>query len=105
MKPKPSMRHHFKHILALFFLFAVVSCSPPIDLTTSWTNKQATIKKSPKIMVLAFSQDLANRQAVEGYLANEIKLAGFQAVGSLEVMNPSIQKYDSVALVNLLRQN
>ena len=99
------MTHLSKYMLAAFFSFLVVSCSPPIDLTTSWTNKQATIKKSPKIMVLAFGQDLANRQAVESYIVAEIKLAGHQAIGALEVMNPSIQKYDSLTLVNLLREN
>jgi len=99
------MNLNSRFLLAAFFSFCIVSCSPPIDLTTSWTNKQAAIKKSPKIMVMALGKDLANRQAVESYIVAEIRKAGHSAVGALEVMNPTIQRYDSLTLVNLLRQN
>ena len=98
-----------KNALRLLCLVPVVlgmaACSPPVDLTTSWTNKTATPKSSPKIMVMALGKNLSNRQAAENNIVNELKAAGHQAVAALDVLNPSIEKYDSLSLVNILRQN
>jgi hypothetical protein len=99
------MKHTKKFSLLAFFVFLIISCSPPIDLTTSWTNRQATVKKSPKIMIMAFGKNLANRQATENEIVSELKTLGYNAVAALDIMNPTIQHYDSLTLVNLLREN
>ena len=96
---------HAPVLLLAAFTFFLAACSPPIDLTTSWTNKQAVVKKSPKIMVMALGKSLANRQSVENDIVAQLRQGGHNAVPALDVLNPTIQKYDSVTFVNLLRNN
>ena len=95
--------------LKTFFFLAccmcLFACSPPIDLTSSWSNKNAVVKKNPKIMVMVLGKNLANRQAVETRIVDEFKKAGHNAVASLEVLNPTVEHYDSLTLVNLLKNN
>ena len=98
------MRQTF-HLCATAFILLLAACSPPIDLTTSWANKKAAVKKSPKIMVMALGKSLANRQSVENEIVNQMKAAGHNAIAALDVLNPTVQKYDSVTFVNLLRDN
>jgi len=99
------MKNHARLLSLVVLSLSLATCSPPVDLTSSWTNKNVTPKSSPKIMVLALGKNLSNRQAAENHIVNELKLAGYQGVAALDVLNPSIEKYDSLSLVNILRQN
>jgi hypothetical protein len=94
-------------LLSLFFTISLLftSCAPQIELTSSWTNKQANIKSSPTIMVMVMGQDLANRQIVESYIVVELKNRGHKAIAALDVFKPEVQKYDSATMVQMLRQN
>lgn len=86
-------------------LLAFASCGPQVELTSSWANKQAQVKKSPKIMVMVLGPNLQNRQYVEGYIVAELAKKGHTAIAALDVFKPEVQKYDSLTMVNLLRQN
>ena len=86
-------------------LMAFTSCAPQVELTSSWTNKQAAVKSSPKIMVMVLGSNLSNRQWIEKDIVTELTKLGHQAVGSLDVFSPDIQKYDSTTMVTMLRNN
>lgn len=93
---------------AAFAILAAVllnSCSPPIALTSSWTNKTAKPKPSPLVMVMVIGKDLAARQALESYMVTDLKKLGHNAIASLDVFKPDVQKVDSASMVNMLRQN
>src|SRR6187399_2615876 len=66
-------------------LMAFTSCAPQIELTSSWTNKQAEVKSSPKIMVMVLGSNLSNRQWVEKDVITELTKLGHTAVASLDV--------------------
>lgn len=93
-----------KIYLFLLLPFLLFSCAPQVELTTSWSNKTATVKKSPRVMVMAIGKNLANRQATENYLVGELQKAGHVAIGSLEIFKPEVQKYDSITMVNKLKE-
>lgn len=86
-------------------LLVFTSCAPQIELSSSWTNKKASVKNSPLVMVMVFGQNLANRQAVENFMVAELHKNGHKAVAALDVFKPDVQKYDSASMVNLLREN
>ncbi|HMT28147.1 MAG TPA: hypothetical protein PKD91_02590 [Bacteroidia bacterium] len=94
-------------IIAIFIgmLIVVASCSTQIQLTSSWTNKNAKVKSSPKIMVMVYGKDLANRQLVENYVVAELQKKGQTAIAALDVFKPEAQNYDSATMVSMLRQN
>jgi len=96
-------------IKQLIFLSAIAvlitSCAEPIVLTSSWSNKQAKIKSSPKIMVMVMGKDLNNRMVVENDIVTLLKAGGHNAIAALDVFKPDVQKYDSATMVSLLRQN
>lgn len=96
-----------KQVQTLLFLvtISIVSCAPPVELTSSWSNKTAQVKKSPKIMVMALGNNLSNRTVAESYIVAELNKGGNNAIASLDVFKPDIQKYDSASMVNLLRKN
>lgn len=98
------MELRLKFYLISFLLFLICSCSPPIELSTSWSNKTATVKKSPSVLAMALGNDLGARQAAESYLVYHLKKSGFNAIASLDIFKPDIRKYDSLTFVNLLRQ-
>jgi hypothetical protein len=85
--------------------FTFTACSPQIELSSSWTNKQAKVKSSPKIMVMVIGKDLTNRQVVENFMVSELQKGGDKAIASLDIFKPDVQKYDSVTMVNMLRAN
>ncbi len=104
------MKNYFLlKIRQLVFLFIVAifisSCAEPIVLTSSWSNKTATVKSSPKIMVMVLGKDLNNRMVVENDIVALMKAGGHNAIAALDVFKPDVQKYDSATMVNLLRQN
>ena len=88
--------------ITALFLF---SCITQIELTSSWTNKTAKVKKSPLVMVMVMGKSADNRKTIEHDMVTRLKRKGINAVGSLDLFQPEIQKYDSAGLVSLLRQN
>jgi len=56
-------------------------------------------------MVMVIGKNVNNRKAIENDMVDRLKKRGNNAIGSLEVFQPEIQKYDSVAMVDLLRKN
>ena len=96
---KTSFKQHLPVTALLsIILMAFTSCAPQIELTSSWTNKQATVKSSPKIMVMVWGSNLSNRQWVEKDVVEELTKLGHQAIGSLDVFKPDVQKYDSATM-------
>ncbi len=92
-------------VSSIALAFILPACAPQIELTSSWTNKKATIKSKPTIMVLVMAKTTESRQAVENNMVNEFKKKGHKAISSLDILKPNVQKYDSATMVNLLRQN
>ena len=88
--------------LAAIFLF---SCVTQIQLTSSWTSKTAKVKQSPLVMVMVMGKSVERRQSIENDMVKKLKRKGIKAIGSLDIFQPEVQKYDSVQLVNVLRQN
>jgi len=86
-------------------LMAFTSCAPQIELTSSWLNKQAEVKTSPKILVMVLGSNLTNRQVIEAHIVAQLAKLGHNAVAALDIFQPDIQKYDSVNMVTTLRQN
>lgn len=95
-----------KKIKAILFFISIiiVSCAPSVELVSSWSNKTAQIKKSPKIMVMALGSNLSNRSVAEAYIVAELNKNGNNSIASLDIFKPEIQKYDSATMVSLLRQ-
>ncbi len=95
-------------LLAVISISSVVlslsSCAPQIELTSSWTNKQAKVKPAPLVMAMVLAKDLNNRQVIEAYMVSEFKKGGDQALAALDLLKPS-EKYDSASLVKILRDN
>jgi hypothetical protein len=92
-------------LAALTILFIYSCAVSQIELTSSWTNRNTTVKKSPLVMVMVMGKSVDNRKTVESDMVARLKKKGIKAVGSLEVFQPEVQKYDSAAMVSLLRQN
>jgi hypothetical protein len=92
--------------LAVLTILLLYSCAASqIELTSSWANKNTTVKKSPLVMVMVMGKSVENRKTVESNMVDILKRKGIKAIGSLEVFQPDVQKYDSAAMVSLLRQN
>ena len=92
-------------ILLSVVLLAISSCAPQVELTSSWTNKQAKAKASPKIVVMVLGSSLTNRQLVEQHIVAKLAELGHNAVSALEIFPPDIQKYDSTNMGAILRKN
>jgi hypothetical protein len=90
--------------LTAFVLLLMAACAPPIELSTSWSNKTATVKNSPNVMVMVLGKDLATRQSIESYIVSYLQKQGYNSIMSLDIFKPDIKKYDSLTFVNLLRQ-
>jgi hypothetical protein len=105
------MRNKIYHRLQLFTQVTIAaiflySCAvSQIELTKSWTNKTTTVKQSPLVMVMVLGKSPENRKSIEKDMIGRLKKKGIKAVGSLDVFQPEVQKYDSAQLVSLLRQN
>jgi len=102
---KKVLKFSFSHVSMLVLIIAFTACSPQIELTSSWSNKKAQVKSSPNIMVMVMGSNLQNRQYVEGYMSNELIKNGYKAISSLDVFQPTVQKYDSATMVSMLREN
>ena len=92
-------------ILLSVVLLAITGCAPQVELTSSWTNKQAQAKPSPKIVVMVMGSSLTNRQLVEQHIVAKLAELNHNAVSALEIFPPDIQKYDSTNMVTILRKN
>ena len=95
-------------LAALFsiVLFIIISCSSPIRLTSSWTNKQAKVKSAPLIMVMVLGKaNSTTRQDVENNIVARLKKGGFKAIPASDLIQPGVLKHDSAELVNILRTN
>lgn len=105
------MRILYAHKLQLAALLSmalllIISCSPQIMLTSSWTNRQAKVKSSPLIMVMVLGKaNSATRQNVEKKMVDLLKKDGYKAVPASDLFPPGVAKYDSAQLVNTLRSN
>jgi hypothetical protein len=87
-------------------LFLISSCAPQIKLTSSWANKQATVKKAPVIMVLILGKaNSTMRQDIENNIVARLKKEGFKAVPASGIIQPGVVKHDSAELVSILRKN
>ena len=108
---KLKMTNITSHKLKLFSLAAITtiilySCAvSQIELTSSWTNKNTKVKQSPLVMVMVMGKSPDNRKIIEKDIIGRLKKKGIKAVGSMDVFQPEVQKYDSAQLVSLLRQN
>jgi hypothetical protein len=92
-------------LLSALLLF-IASCSPQIKLTSSWANRQATVKNAPVIMVLVLGKANSSiRQDVENNMVARLKKEGYTAVPASGIIQPGIVKHDSAELVNILRKN
>ena len=87
-------------------LLLIISCSPQIMLTSSWTNRQAKVKSSPVIMVMVLGKaNSKTRQDVENKMVALLKKDGYKAVPASDLFPPGVVKHDSSELVNTLRKN
>ena len=102
---KKVFNFNFFNFSMFLLITAFTSCSPQVELTSSWSNKKAEVKSSPNIMVMVMGSNLQNRQYVEGYIRNELIKNGYKAVSSLDIFEPTVQKYDSATMVSMLREN
>jgi hypothetical protein len=92
--------------LCFIGLLIITSCSPEIKLASSWTNKDAKIKKSPLIMVIVLGKANSDiRKDAENKLVARLKKEGFNAVPASNLIPPGPAKRDSVEVVNILRKN
>jgi hypothetical protein len=55
-------------------------------------------------MTMVLAKDMNNRQVIEADMVAEFQKGGDKALASLDLLKPN-QKYDSAALVNILRTN
>lgn len=105
------MKNTFGQKLLLAALFSIVllvinSCSSPLKLTSSWTNKKAVVKNSPSIMVMVLGKPNSTaRQDFENDMVTRLKKGGFKAVPASDFIKPGVSKRDSAELVNILRNN
>jgi hypothetical protein len=87
-------------------ILLITSCSSPLKLTSSWTNKQAKVKSSPQIMVMVLGK--ANSTAprdFENSIVSRLKKDGFKAIPASDILQTGKLKLDSAELVNILRKN
>jgi len=103
MNTKFSKNTHLTALLSIIII-TFTACVPQIELTSSWTNKQAKVKNSPLVMVMVLGKNLTNRQYAEGYIVNELMSRGYNAKAALDVFKPDAQKYDSATMVTMLKQ-
>jgi hypothetical protein len=86
-------------------LFLITSCSPQIKLTSSWADKQATVKSSPQIMVMVLGKPNSTiRRDIENNIVARLKKDGYRAVPASDLFQPGV-KHDSAELVGTLRKN
>ena len=64
----------------LIIISLITSCSPEIKLTSSWANKQATVKNSPAIMVAVLGKaESSIRGDTENSIVKRLKKNGYNA--------------------------
>jgi hypothetical protein len=75
-------------------------------LSSSWKNRDAKVKSSPTIMVLALGKpNSAARRDFENNMVERLKKEGFKAVPASDYFEPGVTKMDSAVLVSILRKN
>ena len=100
-----NQKFHLAALLSMALLL-IISCSPQIMLTSSWTNRQAKVKSSPVIMVMVLGKaNSATRQNVENKMVALLKKDGYKAVPASDLFPQGAVKRDSAELVNILRSN
>jgi len=102
-----TLLHSKLYLLALFTSALIItSCSPGIMLSSSWKNRDAKVKSSPTIMVLALGKpNSAARRDFENNMVERLKKEGFKAVPASDYFEPGVTKMDSAGLVSILRKN
>jgi hypothetical protein len=87
-------------------LLLISSCAPQIKLTSSWTNKQAKLKKEPVIMVAVLGKPNSTiRKDAENNIVKRLNKDGFKAIPASDLLQPGVSKRDSAEVVNILRKN
>lgn len=105
------MKRFFIHKLqfaALFMVlfFALVSCSAPIKMASSWSKREAKVKSSPVILVMVLGKpDSEARHDFEYDMISRLKKNGFKALPASDFIKPAVSKPDSAGLVKILREN
>jgi hypothetical protein len=91
--------------LVIIVLLLITSCSHRIMLTSSWTNREAKVKSSPVIMVLALGKPTSEiRKNIEDKIVARLKKNGYKALPATGLFKPGV-KYDSAEMVSILRRN
>ncbi len=98
-------RNLYRALFIIIVFLTIISCSSPIKMTSSWTGEDSRVIKSPLIMVMVMGRNQENSQIIEGDIVNKLTKKGFKAIPSRDVLKPDVQKYDSVSLVKLLKEN
>jgi hypothetical protein len=89
----------------LIIISLITSCSPEIKLTSSWANKQATVKNSPAIMVAVLGKaESSIRADTENSIVKRLKKNGYNARPATGLLQPGV-KHDSAEVVRILREN
>jgi hypothetical protein len=88
-----------------YILLLISSCSPPITLTSSWSNKQAKVKSSPLVMVMVLGKpNSTTRSEIENSIVAILKKGGYKALPASDLFQPGV-KHDSAELVSILQKN
>ena len=99
------MKKIFPQTFIILLALIIYSCAAPIELTSTWKNKDAQAKASPRIMVFVRAKTLANRKNVEDFFVAKLTKMGYKAIPSLDIIKAETAIPDSVTLVNILREN
>ena len=96
------------------------SCSVPVRLTASWSDRNIPPTRFSKILVLSVGKDLEKRRLAEDNIKAELQKHGITAVASLDEFSPDFAKtndslkmreillnkqYDGVVTVRVLNVN
>ncbi|HSC38630.1 MAG TPA: hypothetical protein VLD19_12185 [Chitinophagaceae bacterium] len=79
------------------------SCSVPVRLTASWSDRQQPPARFSKIAVLSIGKNLENRRMAEDNIRAELILHGFNAVSGIDEFGPEFARMeDSLKMRRLL---
>src|SRR5579864_3479415 len=92
-------------LLLAFFSLAMLlySCSVPVRLTASWSDRNVPPTRFSKVLVLSVGNDLEKRRLGEDNIKAELQKHGITAVASLDEFSPDFAKTnDSLKMRGIL---
>lgn len=96
----------FAVLFSIVTLLTISSCSAPVKLSSSWTNKKAKVKSAPQVMVMVIGKaNSTARKDFEKSMVDRLKKGGFRAIPASDLIQPGVSKRDSAELVDILRKN